>query len=150
MTESSLNMTGHVSPPTRHKVALFNANDDTVAMVSQMLGGSGFECLEGCHFADLKHGFVDLDRFLQRHDPAVVIVDISPPYDQNWQFFKKMRDDPAMAGRGLVLTTTNKERLDETVGHDSAALEFVGKPYDLEQIKTAIDAALRRANQIQS
>ena len=42
----------------------------------------------------------------------------------------------------LVLTTTNKARLDETVGVDSEALEIVGKPYDLEQIKGAIDAAL--------
>jgi DNA-binding response OmpR family regulator len=51
-------------------------------------------------------------------------------------------------GLGLVLTTTNKNRLDETVGRDSEALEIVGKPYDLGQIKDAIHAALRRAEHI--
>jgi DNA-binding response OmpR family regulator len=131
-------------PEVRHKVVLFNANRDTAEMVSQMLRGSGFDSLIDCHFADVKNGLVDFGRFLQRHDPAVVIVDISPPYDENWQFFQTMRHHQAMTGRGLVVTTPNKERLDETVGRSSEAIEIVGKPYDLDQIKRAIETALRR------
>ena len=46
-----------------------------------------------------------------------------------------------MEGRGLVLTTTNKARLDETVGADSEAMEIVGKPYDPAQISDASFAA---------
>jgi DNA-binding response OmpR family regulator len=136
--------------PTSSKwvVALFNSSDDTVEMVQRMLDASGFNCLVGCRFADLKSGFVDFARYLDRHEPDVVIFDISPPYTENWHFFKGLRDGKAMAGRGLVLTTTNKERLDETVGHDSEAIEIVGKPYDLGQIKGAIHAALKRASQV--
>ena len=134
--------------PAKQVVALFNASDDTVDMVQLMLDASGFSCLVGCHFTDLKKGSVDFSRYLGEHQPDVVIFDISPPYLENWQFFKTLRDDGAMAGRGLVLTTTNKERLDETVGADSGAFEIVGKPYDLEQIKAAIQAALTRARQV--
>ena len=123
-------------------VALFNASDDTVEMVRRMLSESGIPCLVGCHLADLKKGIVDFGRYLAKHQPDVVIFDISPPYAENWTFFKTLRDDVAMRGRGLVLTTTNKARLDETVGVDSNAFEIVGKPYDLEQIRSAIDAAL--------
>jgi hypothetical protein len=47
-------------------------------------------------------------------------------------------------GRGVVLTTTNKERLDEAVEKDSEAFEVVGKPYDLDQITSAIHAGLKR------
>lgn len=60
----------------------------------------------------------------------MVIFDISPPYRENWEFFTTLRDGKAMGGRGLVLTTTNKDRLDETVGEDSRAFEIVGKPYE--------------------
>jgi DNA-binding response OmpR family regulator len=136
--------------PTSSKwvVALFNSSDDTVEMVQRMLDASGFNCLIGCHFADLKSGFVDFTRYLNLHQPDVVIFDISPPYAENWHFFKGLRDGKAMAGRGLVLTTTNKERLDETVGRDSEAIEIVGKPYDLGQIEVAIHAALRRECQV--
>lgn len=137
-------MTQTTPTPAKRVVALFNASDDTVDMVQRMLGASGFSCLVGCHFADLKRGIIDFARYLSRHEPDVVIFDISPPYKENWEFFKTLRDGTAMAGRGLVLTTTNKDRLDETVGEDSQAFEIVGKPYDLDQIKVAIHASLKR------
>ena len=129
-------------PSQRQVVALFNASDDTVEMVQQMLDASGFQVLIGCHFTDLKKGNIDLGRYLTQHDPQVVIFDISPPYKENWTFFQGLIGSKALEGRGLVLTTTNKERLDEAVGKDSEAYEFVGKPYDLTQIKNAIQAAL--------
>jgi DNA-binding response OmpR family regulator len=135
-----------VASTSRHVVALFNASDDTVEMVQRMLDASGYSCLVGCHFADLKKGRVDFARYLDLHSPEVVIFDISPPYKENWLFFKTLRDGPAMQGRGLVLTTTNKARLDEAVGDDSKAFEIVGKPYDLDEIKFAIQAALKRAD----
>jgi len=134
-----------VSTPAKQVVALFNASDDTFEMVQRMLDASGFDCLVGCHFADLKKGTIDFARYLGKHEPEVVIFDISPPYQENWDFFKTLRNVKAMEGRGLVLTTTNKKRLDETVGKDSKAFEIVGKPYDLDQIKVAIHLALERA-----
>jgi DNA-binding response OmpR family regulator len=135
------------STPRKHVVALFNASDDTVEMVQRMLDASGFDCLVGCHFADLRKGAIDFARYVREYKPEVVIFDISPPYQENWDFFKTLRDGKAMAGRGLVLTTTNKQRLDETVGKDSEAFEIVGKPYDLDQIKVAIQAALTQGRQ---
>ena len=44
----------------------------------------------------------------------------------------------------LHVLVLNKDRLDETVGQDSEAIEIVGKPYDLGQIKVAIHGALQR------
>jgi DNA-binding response OmpR family regulator len=133
--------------PVKPVVALFNASDDTVEMVRRMLDASDFSCLVGCHFSDLKKGRIDFARYLAEHQPEVVIIDVSPPYAENWQFLTTLRESNAMNGRGLVVTTTNKSRLDETAGRDSEALEIVGKPYDLDQIKLAIHAALARARE---
>ena len=128
-------------------VALFNASDDTIDMIQALLtAAGGAQSLVWCHFADLKKGVVDFKKYLNKHNPEVVIFDISPPYDENWQFFKTMRDADAMRGRGSVLTTTNKDRLDEVLGTDSRALEVVGKPKDLREIQTAIAAETRKAN----
>jgi DNA-binding response OmpR family regulator len=128
-------------------VALFNASDDTIDMIQTLLTeAGGAQTLVWCHFADLKKGVVDFKKYLGKHNPEVVIFDISPPYDENWQFFKTMRDADVMRGRGSVLTTTNKNRLDEVLGTDSRALEVVGKPKDLEQIQTAIAVETRKAD----
>jgi hypothetical protein len=116
-------------------VALFNASDDTIDMVLKLLTESGSDqTLIWCHFTDLKKGIVDFGKYMDKHNPEVVIVDLSPPYDENWRFFKTMRDAETMKGRGMVLTTTNKNRLDEVLGEDSHALEVVGRPKDLRQI----------------
>ena len=84
-------------------------------------------------------------KYMDKHNPEVVIFDVSPPYDENWTFFKTMRDAKTMKGRGMVLTTTNKARLDEVLGEDSHALEVVGRPRDLREIDNAIKAETRKA-----
>jgi len=137
------------SIPARQVVALFNSSDDTVDMVQRMLSASDFECLVGCRFADLKKGLVDFSEYVAKTNPEVVIFDITPPYVENWAFYNTLCRSQAMAGRGLVLTTTNKDRLDEAVGGNSQAFEVVGKPYDLTAIKGAIHAALRRVRAVQ-
>jgi DNA-binding response OmpR family regulator len=127
-------------------VALFNASDDTIDMVQGLLTNSGRDqTLIWCHFADLKKGIVNFDKYISKHNPEVVIFDLSPPYDENWRFFKTMRDSTLMKRRGIVLTTTNKDRLDEVLGQDSKALEVVGKTEDLQQIDSAIASETKRA-----
>jgi hypothetical protein len=129
-------------------VALFNASDDTIDMVQDILNkGDSAQTLVWCHFADLKKGIVDVAKWLSKHNPEVVIFDISPPYDENWKYFKTMRDSHEMRGRGLVLTTTNKSRLDEVLGSDSHALEVVGRARDIEQIRTEIAAQTQKARE---
>jgi hypothetical protein len=50
-----------------------------------------------------------------------------------------------MRGRGSVVTTTNKACLDEALGSDSHALEVVGTPADLQQIRAAIQNETAKA-----
>ena len=130
-------------------VALFNASDDTIDMVQKLLTDADSEqTLIWCHFADLKKGVVDFEKYIDKHNPEVVIFDLSPPYDENWHFFKTMRDAKTMKGRGVVLTTTNKNRLDEVLGEDSHALEVVGRSKDLQQIGAAIETETRKAEAV--
>jgi hypothetical protein len=130
-------------------VALFNASDDTIDMCQTLLKkGASAQTLVWCHFADLKKGIVDVAKWLNRHNPEVVIFDISPPYDENWKYYTTMRDSAEMRGRGSVLTTTNKNRLDEVLASDSHALEIVGRTKDLEQIRTEIAAQTLKAHEI--
>jgi hypothetical protein len=135
-----------VTKTAKGVVALFNASDDTVDMIQSLLTeAKDGQTLIYCHFADLKKGVVDFGKYVGKHNPEVVIFDLSPPYDENWSYFKTMRDDKAMAGRGIVLTTTNKNRLDEVLGEDSYALEVVGREKDLQEISAAIKKETRAA-----
>lgn len=118
-------------------VAIFNSSEDTIEMLTEMLNMSGFRAIGG-HVADVKRGRTDLVAYLEEHDPGAVIWDIAPPYEENWIFFQLIRSSAAMERRGLVLTTTNKPRLDALAGVETGALEIIGKPYDLGQIIDAV------------
>jgi len=122
-------------------IAVVNSSEDTVEMVRQCLMGAGFTSIVTGHVHDFKTGADDFTKFLRLHDPAVIVYDISIPYDKNWTFLRLVLDSESMRGRKVVLTTTNKNRLEELVG-PTDAFEIVGKPYDLEKIVEAVKVAL--------
>ena len=122
-------------------VAVVNSSEDTVEMLREALVLHGFTSVVTGHVHDIKVGATDWPAFLAEHDPAVIVYDLSIPYDQNWTFLKLLLDTDSMRGRKIVMTTTNKGRLEELVG-PTDAFEIVGKPYDLDKIVAAVIAAL--------
>ncbi len=129
------------APKYPEVVAVINSSEDTVEMLRQCLMTHGFSAIVTAHIQDFKSGSEDFPKYLAQHDPAVIIYDVSIPYDRNWTFLRLLLDSESMRGRKVVVTTTNKKRLDELVG-PTDAFEIVGKPYDLEQIVSAVKVAL--------
>jgi CheY-like chemotaxis protein len=119
-------------------IAVVNNNEDTVEMVRQMLQQIGFTSVVTGHVPDIKRGTLDIVRFVETHDPRVFVWDIALPYEENWRFVHMLMGHAMMAGRRFVLTTTNKRALESLVG-PTEVIEIVGKPYDMEQILTAVE-----------
>jgi len=126
--------------PGKPIIAVFNASNDTVQMLRTVLEADGFHTVSG-HIGELKTGELDFISFIEHHRPAVIIYDISPPYETNWTFLRLVRSaEPARTCR-FVLTTTNKPVLDKLVG-ETEAIEIIGKPYDLDRVVAAVRIAL--------
>ena len=85
----------------------------------------------------IREGGVDLKNFLAHHDPDVIVYDIAPPYDANWQLFKHIRSLDSMKDRKVVLTSINKKHVERLAGRDQTIYEIVGKPYDLNSCQLA-------------
>jgi CheY-like chemotaxis protein len=130
---------GTGSKPT---IAVFNSSDDTVELLRTALEAEGFQTVAG-HIPDVKKGDLDLIDFVNHHTPAVILYDISPPYDANWRFLRLVRSSESLKKHQFVLTTTNKPALEQLVG-ETEALEIIGKPYDLRQVVEAVRTALAR------
>ena len=95
-------------PKHQNVIAVVNSNEDTVEMLRNCLQLHGFTSIVTGHIHDFKTGVEDFPGFVAQHDPAVLVYDISIPYDRNWTFLRLLLDTDAMRGRKVVLTTTNR------------------------------------------
>jgi hypothetical protein len=59
---------------TTHTVAVFNASDDTIEMLKELLALEGYVAVSG-HADDVKSGEIDFVEFLDKHRPAAIIWD---------------------------------------------------------------------------
>ena len=125
-----------------HTVAVINSNEDIIELLRLLLEDEGFHAV-GEHLVSFKKGRADFAAFCQEHQPEVFVLDIAPPYEENWTFFNLLRDSKAAEGIPFVLTTTNKDVLEKFVGQTDT-IEIIGKPFDIEEVVKAVKTALKR------
>jgi DNA-binding response OmpR family regulator len=113
------------------KVAVINSSEDTVEMLRTLLEREGWETVQG-HVDDIKRGRTDFLKYLEAHDPQVLIWDVPPPYDQNWAFLQLVRSSRAMQSRVGFVGPTD-------------AIEIFTKPYDVEILIDTITRTLKVA-----
>ncbi len=90
----------------------------------------------------IRDGSVDLEAFLRTHRPRVIVYDIAPPYERNWQFLQHLRET-VLDGYQFVLTTTNPSRVEPFVRGDERVYEVVDKDGSLDEILRATREAAR-------
>lgn len=122
-------------------VAVLNTSIETIEMLTTVMEEDGFRTASG-YIVNFKRNDANLDAFFREHQPQVVIYDIAPPYDENWDFFQaQVLSKGYLPEHHYVLTTTNKAVLEKLVG-PTQTIEFVGKPFDLSEIGDAVRKAL--------
>lgn len=127
----------------RHKVVVFNASDDTVDMLTAFFGVLGLDATGEAWPARNPLSVEIVQDFVRRHQPDVIVFDVSFPYDHNWMRYREFRQADGVRDIPIVLTTTNTKALREIVGA-TEALEIVGKPYDLDELATIVKGVLAK------
>lgn len=127
-------------PLASSRVAVINSNEDLVDMVSTLLQEEGYVAIPG-HVRQFRLEEQHLSQFIAEQDPQVILWDIAPPYDLNWQYFQEISHLPIMQGRSFIVTTTHIKHLREVAGEGQEAIEILDKPYDLEQVLRAVQEA---------
>jgi CheY-like chemotaxis protein len=126
--------------PQRPVVAIFNSSPDTVDMLRFVLERADFVVVSAYTW-ELREGQVDALGFLREHQPSVIVYDVAPPYEPNWRLFEHIRGILPLADHRWVLTTTNVRQVRQVAGENCELIEIIGKPYDLQQVVTAVQRA---------
>ena len=131
-------------------VALINSTPDIVELLRVAFEHAGFVVVST--FTHLiRSGDVDLDSFVEQHQPQAIVYDIAPPYASNWNLFRHISQLPALKDRPFVITSTNPARLRELAEvADHTICEMVETPYLLDQLIKKVREAIDRNRLTQS
>ncbi|RKI09496.1 hypothetical protein D7Y13_14250 [Corallococcus praedator] len=120
---------------------VLNGSEDLIEALEELLSEVGFQT-KGARVQDIARGPLDFTTLVKETHPAVIVYDISVPFDLSWATFQKLAASPAAAGIPFVLTTTNREGAKEYTGPD--VIELLLKPYDIDQFTRAVSLAARQ------
>jgi CheY-like chemotaxis protein len=123
-------------------VAIVNTNPDIVRLLRVSLERAGFVAF-AIHVEDIRTASTALRTLLQEHDPAVIVYDVAPPYDQNWRFLDHLRMSTDFGGRRFVLTSVNVRAVQQVVGKEEAVYEVIGHDPDILEVVRAVKEASR-------
>ena len=115
----------------RPRVLVANGNDDVLAALDDALSENGYE-VKTVHVRAIRLGDVDFGQVFREFRPAAAIVDIGPPYPDNWVFAQNLVRHVDSSGVPFLWTTTNARALTEFTG--ARVDELVLKPFDLEHL----------------
>lgn len=113
-------------------IVIINSNIELIGALELLFQDEGYSTAS-YQVLDFKTGNINIRKILKREDPQVILYDISIPYKENWEFFKKIKETKEARGINFILTTTNKRALESFVG-EVQAIEIIGKPFDVEEI----------------
>lgn len=126
------------------KVAVINSNEDVVEAIQLALNTAGYETV-GAHLVDFKRGRKDIFEFVRIEAPDAIVLDIAPPYEENWRYYELLKSSDKLGGISFILTTTNIALLKKAIDSKSAdaAVEIMGKPFDIDAIRKKVRKALK-------
>jgi DNA-binding response OmpR family regulator len=124
---------------TRPRILVANGNDDVLAILAEVLGENGYE-VKTVHVRAIRIGQIDFAELFREFRPAVAIVDIGPPYPENWAFAQTLVKHVNTSHVPFLWTTTNARALTEFTGVQVD--ELVLKPFDLEHLLEKVRRAL--------
>jgi DNA-binding response OmpR family regulator len=116
-----------------------NGNDDVLAALHDVLSDHGYE-VKIVHVRAIRLGEIDFGQVFREFKPAAAIVDIGPPYPENWAFAQALVSHVDTAHVPFLWTTTNARALTEFTG--ARVDELILKPYDLQHLLDRVKRAI--------
>jgi two-component system sensor histidine kinase/response regulator len=87
---------------------------------------------------------------MQHHTPDLIVADIMMPEMDGYEFYQAVRENPDWITIPFIFLTAKGEPKDIQQGYRLGADHYLTKPFEPEDLLTAIEARLRRTAEIQA
>jgi two-component system phosphate regulon response regulator PhoB len=122
---------------SKAKILIIEDERSLIDILSYNLSREGFEV------ATSSDGAEGLRR-AQATVPNLVLLDLMLPGLDGLQICRQLRSDPKTQGIRILMLTAKSEEVDEIVGFNMGADDYVAKPFKIKPLISRIKALLRR------
>ncbi len=128
---------------SKSKILIIEDERSLSEILSYNLANEGFEVLTASDGTD---GL----RRAQNSLPDLIVLDLMLPGIDGLQICRQLRSDPKTQGILILMLTAKSEEVDEIVGFNMGANDYVSKPFKIKPLISRIKAMLRRPTAEQS
>lgn len=118
-------------------------SDPTRRLIEMCLTMDGFNVV---HSADGESGLEMAREVL----PDAIVLDIALPGINGWEVLEQLRSDPSTSEIPVLVATAHDSDLSRVRAKTAMADAFVGKPFNLSDLRTAIDGLISAPSQLES
>jgi pilus assembly protein CpaE len=78
--------------------------------------------------------------------PDLLILDVQMPELDGYEVCRRLRRSPSFAGRPIMMLTANTSLQEKVQGLEAGADDYMGKPFEAEELQARVRALLRRSS----
>jgi len=112
---------------------------DTAEMLSAYFEAQGYEVLTAAWGEDAL-------RITRETVPDLIVLDIRLPDIDGYEVCRRLRGHRRTEQVPIVFLTERRERIDRLSGLELGAVDYITKPFDIQELKLRVRNALRRAS----
>lgn len=89
----------------------------------------------------------DAVRMALEHKPDLVVLDIRLPDITGYEVCKQIRSNRLTADIPIIFLTEKRDRVDKLTGLELGVVDYITKPFDIQELRLRVRNTLRRAQQ---
>ncbi|MEK7312443.1 MAG: response regulator [Chloroflexota bacterium] len=88
----------------------------------------------------------DAVRISQENTPDIVLLDIRLPDMDGYEVCRRMRTQRRTENLPIIFLTERRDRIDKLQGLELGVVDYITKPFDIQELRLRVRNALRRAS----
>ena len=128
------------TPRPSLRIVVLNDSAETIGTIGKWLEIHGHSVFSA-RVPEFRRADEDLELFILKDQPHVMVYDVAMPYVANWDFVELIKLWDVAQGMPIVVTTPNRAALLSIIPEATEAIEIVGQPDDLNLLlQTVVQA----------
>jgi PleD family two-component response regulator len=120
-----------------HKIFIVEDDLDLAEMLSAYFRAQGYEVSNAVRGVDAVHA-------ISEETPDIVVLDIRLPDIDGYEVCRRIRRSRRTQNIPVIFLTEKREREDKLAGLELGAVDYITKPFDIQELRLRVRNSLRR------